>query len=56
MTTTYINANGILYFSKISEDGLTIYSFTEDFEDTWSQEDEDLHALPTNLASGKEDA
>lgn len=43
-TTTHINANGIPYFSKVSDDGSTIYSFTEDFEDTWNQEDQDLHS------------
>lgn len=44
-TTTHINANGISYFSKVSDDGETIYSFTEDFEDIWSQDDEYIHAL-----------
>lgn len=43
--TAHTNANGIPYFSKVADDGSTIYSFTEDFEDIWSQEDEDLHAL-----------
>ena len=43
--TTHANAQGIPYFSKVDDDGATIYSFTEDFEDIWTQEDEDLHSL-----------
>ena len=39
---TYTNANGIKYYSTTDESGDTIYSFELDFEDTWSQEDQDL--------------
>ena len=41
---TYTNANGIEYYSTTDESGDTIYSFTKDFEDIWSQEDQDLEA------------
>jgi hypothetical protein len=41
--TTHINKNGLQYFSTTDENGKTIYSFTQDFEDTWSQDDEDLY-------------
>lgn len=41
---THTNAKGTPYFSKVTDDGETIYSFTEDFEDIWTQEDEDLHS------------
>ena len=37
------NHNHILYFSTSNETGETIYSFTPDFEDIWTQEDQDLH-------------
>jgi hypothetical protein len=40
---THTNANGIAYYSTADENGETIYSFTEDFEDTWSQDDEDCN-------------
>jgi len=40
---TEINTNGETYFSKVGENGEIIYSFSENFEDTWSQEDEDLY-------------
>ncbi len=40
--TIHTNKNGDTYYSK-EEDGETIYSFTLDFEDIWTQEDEDLH-------------
>ena len=43
--TTHTNAAGTVYFSTTDEDGQTIYSFTEDFEDIWTQEDEDFHSL-----------
>ena len=45
--TTYTNANGIAYYSTTNENGETIYSFTEDFEDIWSQDDQDLHMSTT---------
>ena len=40
---THKNDNGEAYFSKTNEDGETIFSFTQDFEDYWSQDDQDLH-------------
>jgi len=40
---TLTNANGETYFSKEDENGEMIFSFSENFEDTWSQEDEDLY-------------
>ena len=39
--TSHTNAAGIEYVSAISESGETIYSFTEDFEDIWTQDDQD---------------
>jgi hypothetical protein len=36
----HINHNGVTYYSTEDEDGQTIYSFTEDFEDIWTQEDQ----------------
>ena len=41
--TIHTNTTGTVYFSKTDEDGQTIYSFTEDFEDTWTQEVQDEH-------------
>jgi hypothetical protein len=38
----YTNTNGIEYYSTKDENGDTIYSFTKEFEDIWSQEDQDL--------------
>jgi hypothetical protein len=32
---------GITYYSTTDENGQTIYSFTEDFEDTWMQDGND---------------
>lgn len=40
----HTNENGIPYFSKLSDDGSTIYSFSEDFEDIWSQDIQDLYS------------
>jgi len=40
---THTNPNGEKYFSKKGENGERILSFSENFEDTWSQEDEDLY-------------
>ena len=33
--------NGTAYYSTTDENGQTIYSFSEDFEDIWTQEDQD---------------
>jgi hypothetical protein len=41
----YINTNGIIYYSKTDENGQTIYSFTEDFEDIWTQEVQDEYEV-----------
>ena len=32
---------GNVYYSTTDENGVTIYSFTEDFEDIWTQDDQD---------------
>ena len=39
--TTHTNATGTPYYSTTDENGQTIYSFTETFEDIWTQEDQD---------------
>jgi hypothetical protein len=39
--TTHTNTNGIEFYSTTDEDGKTIYSFSREFEDIWTQEDED---------------
>jgi hypothetical protein len=39
--STHTNAAGATYFSTTDENGQTIYSFTPDFEDIWTQEDQD---------------
>ena len=39
--TMHMNKDRETYFSK-GEGELTIYSFTRDFEDIWTQADEDL--------------
>lgn len=44
---THKNHNGETYYSKTNEDGETVYSFTETFEDIWSQEDQDLYGGET---------
>jgi hypothetical protein len=41
---THTNHNGINYYSTTNENGETIYSFTTDFEDRWSQDDQDYQA------------
>ena len=41
--TTHTNANGIPYYS-MQDSGQTIYSFSRDFADIWTQEDQDQHA------------
>ena len=52
MTTieSHTNAAGDVYFSTTDEDGQTIYSFTEDFEDIWTQDDEDAIAAGSTPA------
>jgi hypothetical protein len=37
----HTNADQNAYYSTTDENGQTIYSFTEDFEDIWTQEDQD---------------
>jgi hypothetical protein len=39
--TTHTNSDGTPYYSTTDENGQTIYSFTKDFEDIWTQEDQD---------------
>jgi hypothetical protein len=43
--TIHTNTTGTVYFSKTDEDGQAIYSFTEDFEDTWTQEVQDEYGV-----------
>ena len=40
---THKSENGETYFSTINENGETIFSFTQDFTDYWSQDDQELH-------------
>ena len=40
-TTTRTNANGEAYYSTTDENGQTIFSFSESFDDIWTQEDQD---------------
>ena len=39
--TTHTNAAGTAYFSTTDENGQTVYSFSADFDDVWTQNDED---------------
>lgn len=39
--TTHTNAAGTAYFSTTDENGQTVYSFFSDFDDVWTQDDED---------------
>jgi hypothetical protein len=48
---THTNANGETYYSTTDENGQTIYSFSEGFEDTWTQEDEDLYGAGSKTAT-----
>ncbi len=43
--TIHTNTTGTVYYSKTDEDGQTIYSFTEDFDDIWTQEVEDEYEI-----------
>jgi hypothetical protein len=38
---SHTNATGATYYSTTDENGQMIYSFTPDFEDIWTQGDED---------------
>jgi hypothetical protein len=38
---SHTSPKGITYFSTTDENGQTIYSFSEDFEDIWTQDDQD---------------
>jgi hypothetical protein len=40
---THTNKNGETYYSMESESGETVYSFTQDFEDTWDQDTQSLY-------------
>ena len=42
--TAHTNDAGTAYYSMTDENGQTIYSFTDDFEDIWSQDDQDAIA------------
>jgi hypothetical protein len=39
--TIHTNAHGDEYYSTLNENGEAIYSFSENFDDVWTQEDED---------------
>lgn len=39
--TTHTNANESTYYSTTDENGQTIYSFSPDFSDIWTQDDQD---------------
>ena len=36
-----MNAAGTVYYSAENENGQRVYSFTPDFDDIWTQDDED---------------
>ena len=38
---SHTNTNNETYFSTTDKDGQMIYSFSEDFEDFWTQDDHD---------------
>lgn len=42
--TTHRNPKGQVYYSKLIE-GEMVYSFTKNFEDIWTQAEEDLYSL-----------
>ena len=42
--TELSNNNGETYYKTFDLDGHAVYSFSSDFDDTWSQDDEDLHS------------
>jgi hypothetical protein len=37
---SHTNDNGTTYYSTTDENGQTIYSFADDFNDIWTQDDE----------------
>lgn len=37
---SHTNANGTAYYSTTDENGQTIFSFTQDFEDIWTNDDQ----------------
>jgi len=39
--TIHTNASGVEYYSTEDENGQTIYSFSENFDDPWDQEAEE---------------
>jgi nicotinamide mononucleotide (NMN) deamidase PncC len=47
----HTNPAGTVYFSTADADGQTVYSFTKDFEDIWTQEDQD--AIETGSTPSK---
>jgi hypothetical protein len=40
-TRKLTNAAGYIYYSMTDENGETVYSWTDDFEGIWTQEDQD---------------
>ena len=42
-TETLINSNGETYYKMQREDGVFIYSFSEDFEDYWTNSEQDIY-------------
>jgi len=43
MTNTLFNQDGKKFFSTKDENGETIYSFSESFEDFWTESDQELY-------------
>jgi len=41
--TTHTASNGNVYYSTTDDTGATVYSFTQDFTDTWDQETQEQH-------------
>ena len=48
--TELTNKDGETYYKSVDDiSGEIAYSFTEDFEDVWNQEDEDLYGESTTI-------
>ena len=41
--TAHTNQNGVLYYSRPDDEHGTVYSFRVDFEDIWTQDDQELY-------------
>ena len=40
-TRKLTNSAGDIYYAMTDESGITVYSWTDDFEDIWNQDDQD---------------